>query len=412
MSGATLVVRNIGELATCDPVRGVTHDAAVAARGATIVYAGPQSGLGDVQIAADAVDVDARGMAVIPGFVDAHTHIVWLGDRGEEYARRASGVSYEDIAAGGGGIMATVRATAAGTVSELVAAGRARAGRMLRLGTTTVEVKSGYGMTHDAEMRQLQAARALDADADLPDVVATYLPLHAVPSVWEGDSPHASALSREEFVAGVCEEGVRRAAPLARFVDAFCDAGAYTVEECERLFLAARKAGLRPKLHAEQRSHTGATLLAARVGAVSADHLERATDEGLRALAASGTVGVILPGASLVLGGPPPPGRRLLDAGAGVAVATDCNPGTCYSESMPLMVSLAVALAGLTPQQALTAATHGGAAALALDDRGVIREGMRCDLCILESPHWIDVAYHLGANPVATVIRGGLPVGR
>ncbi|HEV7678167.1 MAG TPA: imidazolonepropionase [Candidatus Dormibacteraeota bacterium] len=400
-AAATLVVRNIGELFTGDPVRGVVHDAAVAAHGATIVYAGPQPGLRDVAVGPDAVEVDARGMAVVPGFVDAHTHIVWLGDRGDEYARRAEGVSYEDIAAAGGGIMATVRATQAGSVAELVAAARARAARMLRLGTTTVEVKSGYGMKHDAEVRQLEAAAALTADADLPDVVATYLPLHAAPPQEQ---------SREEFVAGVCDEGVRRAAPLARFVDAFCDAGAYTVEECERLFLAAREAGLRAKLHAEQRSHTGATLLAARVGAVSADHLEHATDEGMRALASSGTVGVILPGASLVLGGPPPPGRRLLDAGAGVAVATDCNPGTCYSESMPLMVSLAVALAGLAPHQALTAATHGGAAALALGDRGVLREGMRCDLCILESPHWIDVAYHLGANPVGTVIRAGLLV--
>jgi imidazolonepropionase len=401
MSGATLVVRNIGELATCDPLRGVVPDAVVAAQGAMIVYAGPASGFRDVAVAVDAVEIDAGGMAVIPGFVDAHTHIVWLGDRSDEYARRAEGESYEDLAVGGGGIMATVRATQSGSVEELAAAARERAARMLRLGTTTVEVKSGYGMTHDAEVRQLEAASVLAADAHLPEVVPTYLPLHAAPPQDQ---------SRDEFVAGVCGEGVRRAAPLARFVDAFCDGGAYTVEECERLFVAAGQAGLRPKLHAEQRSHTGATLLAARVHAVSADHLEHATDEGLRALAASGTVGVILPGASLVLGGPPPPGRRLLDAGAGVAVATDCNPGTCYSESMPLMVSLAVAVGGLTPQQALTAATHGGAAALALSDRGVIREGMRCDLCILESPHWIDVAYHLGANPVATVIRGGLQV--
>jgi imidazolonepropionase len=161
------------------------------------------------------------------------------------------------------------------------------------------------------------------------------------------------------------------------------------------------------KVHAEQLSHSGGAALAARVGAASADHLEHATDGDLRALAAAGTVGVVLPGASLVLGGPPPPGRRHLEAGAQVAIATDCNPGTCYSESMPLMVSLAVALAGLTPGQALVAATAGGAAALELTDRGVIREGMRCDLCILDSPHWLDVAYHLGANPVATVIRSG-----
>jgi imidazolonepropionase len=267
---------------------------------------------------------------------------------------------------------------------------------MLRLGTTTVEVKSGYGLDHDAEMRQLEAARELHADPDLPDVVPTYLPLHAPPP-----SP------REAFIDSILAEGLPRAAPLARFVDAFCEDGAYTVEECERLFSAARDVGLRPKLHAEQRSRSGGAVLAARSRAVSADHLEHASDGDVQALAAAGVVGVILPGASLVLGGPPPPGRRLLDAGARVAVATDCNPGTCYSESMPLMLSLAVALAGLTPAEALLAATTGGAAALALDDRGALRPGMRCDLCILDSPHWLDVAYHLGAHPVATVVRGG-----
>jgi imidazolonepropionase len=368
----------------------------LAAAGARLVYAGPANGLRSVQIAADAHEVDAGGTAVVPGFVDAHTHLVWLGDRGEEYALRAAGVRYEEVAARGGGIMATVRATAQGSLEQLVAAARTRAARMLRLGSTTVEVKSGYGLSHDAEIRQLDAVRALRADPDLPELVPTYLPLHARPDA-----------DRAAFLDSVCGEGLRRAAPLARFVDAFCDAGAYTVAECERLLIAARSAGLQLKLHAEQLAHTGGAALAARLGAASADHLEHADDDDLRALAASATVGVILPGASLLLGGPPPPGRRLLDAGARVAVATDCNPGTCYSESMPLMLSLAVATAGLTPAEALVAATAGGAAALALDDRGMLRPGLRCDLCILDSPHWIDVAYHLGANPVARVVRGG-----
>lgn len=401
MTDATLVVRGIGELATCDPrvgdAPGVLRGAALACAGELITYVGTEHGLRDVPIAGDAVEIDARGMAVIPGFVDAHTHIVWLGDRSAEYARRGAGESYESIAAAGGGIMATVRATQQGTLDQLVAAARARAARMLRLGTTTVEVKSGYGVEHDAEMRQLEAARALRADPDLPDVVATYLPLHAAPPA-----------PRDAFVESVCTEGVARAARNgARFVDAFCETGAYTVEECERLFTAARAAGMRPKLHAEQLTRSGGALLAARAGAVSADHLEHAGDDDLRALAAAGVTGVVLPGASLVLGGPPPPGRRLLDAGARVAVATDCNPGTCYSESMPLMVSLAVALAGLTPAEALVAATSGGASALGLQDRGVIREGLRADLCILDTPHWLDVAYHLGAHPVATVVRAG-----
>jgi imidazolonepropionase len=258
-------------------------------------------------------------------------------------------------------------------------------------------VKSGYGMEEAAEMRQLEAARRLGEDPSLPDVVRTYLPFHAPP-----DS------DRDAFVEEVCTRGVARAAAVgARFVDAFCERGAYTGEECIRLLEAGRRVGLAGKLHADQRSRGSGARIAAFLGAVSADHLEHATDVDLSILARDGVVGVILPGAALTLGGPPPPGRRLLEAGARLAVATDCNPGTCYSESMPLMMSLAVALGGLTPAQALVAATAGGAAALALADRGMLRVGMRCDLAVLDTPRWLDLAYHLGAAPVRTVVRQG-----
>jgi imidazolonepropionase len=397
---SAIVIHGIGALCTCDPLvgdaPGVVRDAALVARDGRIVYAGPESGLDRTDVPRGALEVHARGAAVLPGFVDAHTHIVWLGDRGDEYARRAAGATYEEIAASGGGIRATVRATAAGSVEELASAGRERARRMLAGGTTTVEVKSGYGLEHEAEMRQLDAADRIGRWVDLPDVVATYLPLHAVP---DG--------SRDEYIDDVCTRGVAAAAKRATFVDAFCDTGAYTVAECERLFTAARAHGLRPKIHAEQRSRSGGALLAARAGAVSADHLEHGSNTDLEALNAAGVVGVILPGASVVLGGPPPPGRRLLDAGCTVAVATDCNPGTCYSESMPLMISLAVALGGLTPAQALVAATTGGAAALGLADRGMLRPGLRCDAVILNTPSWVDVAYHLGGDVVASVVLEG-----
>jgi len=399
-SPAILVVRNIAEMATCDGSRGelpgLVRDAALAASDGIIVYAGEEAGLGDVAIADDATTLDAGRRAVIPGFVDAHTHAIWLGDRAGEYALRAQGVSYEEIAALGGGIAATLRATRAGSVDDLVAAARPRLRRMLELGTTTVEVKSGYGGDADAELRQLEAARILGADPDLPDVVSTFLPLHAPP---EGD--------RDAFVDEVCTRWLVRLPAHVHFIDAFCDQDAYSVEECVRLFVAARQLGLRPKLHADQRHNSGGALLAAHIGAVSADHLEHATDDELRALARAGVVGVLLPGAALVLGGPPPPGRRLHEAGARYAVATDCNPGTCYSESMPLMVSLAVSLAKLTPAEALVAASLGGAAALELTDRGSLRPGMRCDAVILDSPCWMDVAYHLGAPVARAVIRGG-----
>jgi imidazolonepropionase len=397
---SSVIVRRIGALCTCDPLRGeapgVVRDAALVAHDGVIAYAGPEAELRTSDVPDDALEIDVRGAAVIPGFVDAHTHLIWLGDRGEEYARRASGVSYEEIAASGGGIRATVRATAAVSVDELAGAARARARRMLTHGTTTVEVKSGYGLDHDAEMRELDAANQLGAQTDLPDVVPTYLPLHASP---DGE--------RDAYIDGVCSRGVADAASRARFVDAFCETGAFTVAECERVFTAARAHGLRPKVHAEQRTRSGGALLAARAGAVSADHLEHASGDDCAALAAAGVVGVILPGASVVLGGPPPPGGRLLEAGCTVAIATDCNPGTCYSESMPLMISLAVALGGLSPAQALVAATRGGAAALDLPDRGMLRAGLRCDAVILDTPGWVDVAYHLGGDIVANVMLNG-----
>jgi imidazolonepropionase len=396
----SVIVRGIGALCTCDPLRGdapgVVRDAALLARDGVIVYAGAESQLDRSDVPRETLEIHARGAAVVPGFVDAHTHLVWLGDRGDEYARRAAGESYESIAAAGGGIRATVRATAAGSIDDLTTAARSRALRMFDLGTTTIEVKSGYGLDLDAEMRQLDAALRLGAYPDFPAVIPTYLPLHAPP---EG--------SREAFIDDVCTRGVAGAAKRSGFVDAFCDDGAYTVEECERVFAAAHEHGLRPKVHAEQRTRNGGALLAARSGAVSADHLEYATDADLQALASAGVTGVILPGASVVLGGPPPPGRRLLEAGCTVAVATDCNPGTCYSESMPLMISLAVALGGLTPAQALVAATVGGASALGLGDRGMLRVGMRCDAVILAGPNWIDIAYHLGGDVVGSVMLEG-----
>ncbi len=395
--GADLVVHNIGELVTCDPDRGdspgVIQDAALAASAGVLTYVGPES---ELPPGTWAQEIDARGAAVVPGFVDSHTHAVWLGNRANEYAQRAAGAGYEAIAADGGGIAATVRATASGSVDELVAAARPRLERMARDGTTTVEIKSGYGLSLDAELLQLEAADWLGREAALPGVVATYLPLHAAPP---GE--------RAAFLDRVIDQDLSQAAPYARFADCFCESGAYSVDECERFLLAARAAGLGLKIHTEQLTRIGGAALAARLRAASADHLEHAADDDMLELAAAGVTGVILPGAALTLGGPPPPGRLLLDAGVTIAIATDCNPGTSNTESMPLMISLAVALAGLTPTEALIAATSGGATALQLQDRGVLEVGARCDLAILETNTWLDIAYHLGAGGVRSTVRGG-----
>ncbi|MGI8608492.1 MAG: imidazolonepropionase [Candidatus Dormibacteria bacterium] len=397
MTAADLVVRGIGELVTCDSDRGeapgVIRGGALVSRAGVLTYVGSEAGM---PRPAAALEIDVRGAAVLPGFVDAHTHAVWMGDRGEEYAMRAAGATYEQIAAAGGGIRSTVRATAGVSVDELVVAARPRLQRMLAAGTTTAEVKSGYGLELAAELRQLDAAERLGVETGTPDVFTTYLPLHAAPPD-----------DRVAFIDEVLREGIPAVFGRARFADCFCETGAYTVDECERFLRAAASAGLLLKIHTEQLTRTGGAALAARLGAVSADHLERATDADLAALAAAGVAGVILPGAALTLGGPPPPGRRLVDAGAVVAIATDCNPGTSNAESMPLMISLAVALAGLTPAEALLGATAGGAAALRLDDRGVLRAGKRCDLAILTGTQWLDVAYHLGGEAVAATVQHG-----
>ena len=399
------MIRNIAQLATCDPERdggvGLITNAGLAATAGRITYVGPNVGLDAVPRASSCVEIDARHHAVVPGFVDCHTHLVWLGDRGDEYRRRARGESYEAIAASGGGIRATVAATTAGSNDELRDAVHQRARRMLLAGTTTVEIKSGYGISVAAEMLQLDAAGKLRDELDVPDVITTYLALHAAPM---GD--------RDAVIDDVVEHGLTAAKHRARFVDIFCDDGAYSVAESERVLRAAASQGFQLKLHAEQRGHSGGAQLAARLGAVSADHLEYSDPDDAAALAAAGTVAVLLPGAALVLDGPRPPGRQLIERGCAVALATDCNPGTCYSESMPLMTSLAVSLAGLSPEQALIAATRGGAAALRLSDRGMVRAGMRCDLVLLADTGWIDVAYHLGGSVVDTVIRAGQIVGQ
>ena len=393
---ATLLVRGVGTLVTCDAEGRVVADASVVADGAGVVYAGPERDMPALEPREGFVELDANGAAAVPGFVDAHTHAIWMGSRADEFARRAEGESYEAIAERGGGIRATVRATAAAGIDELVGAAHPRLRAMLGSGTTTVEIKSGYGLALDAELRMLEAAERLGADATLPDVVRTWLPLHAAPGG-----------SRREFLDEVVRRGIDEARPHATFVDAFCEEGAFSVAECGQVLRRAADAGFVPKLHTEQRTRSGGSLLAAELRAASADHLDHAGDSDLRALAAAHVTGVLLPGASLVLGGPRPPGRRALEAGMTIAIATDCNPGTCYSESMPLMIALAVATAGLTPAQALRAATAGGAAALRLWDRGSIAPGMRADLSVLETRDWVDVAYHLGANPVRTVVRAG-----
>lgn len=399
MSGDLLVL-GIGQLVTNAPGRdllGVVADAAVAIRSGSVAWAGAEADLPPEY--RDSPTFDAGGRAVIPGFVDAHTHAVFAGDRSDEFARRLRGDSYGDILAAGGGIHATVRATRAAGRGRLLEESLARVDRMTRSGTTTVEIKSGYGLDVGTERLMLEVTGEVGRGGPA-DVVATFLGAHVVPEGWD----------RSDYVELVVEEMLPACAPLARFCDVFCDEGAFTVEESRRILRAGVQHGLRPRLHAEQLGRSGAARLAAEVGAISADHLDHVEAADAAAMRDAGVVAVLLPGASFSLRSPQAPGRMLWDSGVTVALATDCNPGSSYVESMPMVVALACLEMGLMPDEALWGATRGGALALGMTDRGWLGAGSIGDLVLLDAPSHLHLAYRPGTDLVRTVVKSGVVV--
>jgi imidazolonepropionase len=399
------LLTGVGQLVTCDPALGegplgLVERGAVAASGGVVVYAGPQDGLPDLELAAGATRLDAGGQAVLPGFVDAHTHLVFAGDRADEFAARLRGVGYEEALAAGGGINRTVRESRAAADAELEATAARRLLEAARHGTTTLEAKSGYGLTADDERRSLAVLASLAARFPV-EVVPTFLGAHLVPAEFAAD--------REAYLELLEREMLPACAPLARFVDAFCDRGALTVEESRRVLLAGRRHGLGLKLHANELGSTGGAALAAELGCVSADHLLFCDEQEAKALAAAGTVAVLLPGTSFLLRtGRAAPVRVLRDAGVTLALGTDCNPGTCYCESMQLVVALACVHGGLTPEEAVLAATDGAARAVGrAGQAGRLAPGSSCDLVVLAGRSYLDLAYHLGVNLAAVVVRRG-----
>ena len=385
-----LLVRDIGRLLTMtgEPIA----DAAVVIRGGRIAWVGSER---DLPAADDELpELDAAGACVLPGFVDAHTHAVWAGSRRDEFAARLAGERYD-----GGGIATTVAATRAASYDELVelAAGRLRA--MRRDGTTTVEVKTGYALTPRGELRLLDVAQEAAGQVGI-GVELTYLAAHAVPD--ERD--------RDEYVAEVVATIPEAAARGARWVDVFCDAVAFTVAETRQVLDAARGAGLGLRVHAEQTAHTGGAALAAELGCASADHLEHVDAAGARALAEAGVVAVLVPVVSLATRSAAWDHARVLrEAGCTLALATDCNPGTAWCESMPYAIQLGCLGMGLSVDEAVRAATVGGAQALRRDDIGRLEVGMRGDVAVLAAEHEADLVAHLGARPVrATVVAGQL----
>ena len=383
-----MLVEGIGELVTNDPSHGpplgIVHDAAVAIDGDRIVWTGPRARAPE-GIPGPALDLDGR--AALPGFVDAHTHLVFAGDRTEEFDARMRGVPYE-----AGGIRATVDATRAAPDEALVQGAHRLAGEALRSGTTTLEVKSGYGLTVEDEARLLTIAGAVGDEV-------TFLGAHVVP-VECADDP-------DGYVDLVCGAMLDRCAPLAGWCDVFCDRGAFDAAQARRVLTAARDRGMGLRVHANQLEHGPGAQLAAELNAASADHLTYLRSEDREALAAANVVATLLPVADLSTRSPWPDARALLDAGVTVALATDCNPGTSFTTSMPIVVALAVTAMGMTPHEAVWSATAGGAMSLRRTDVGSLTVGARADLIAIDGPSCVHLAYRPGVPLIHTVIRGG-----
>ncbi len=409
---SSLEVRNIGCLATPlgrEALRGRAQgeilrirDAAIRAEGGRLAFVGTERDY-TRQFSGRRADesMDAAGRAVIPGLVDAHTHPVWLGDRGPEIGQRLAGVSYAAIASDGGGIHATVRATRAGSDEQLREALTGRLRAMLSHGTTTIEAKSGYGLTEHDELRALRLLGSVGAP-DLPRVVPTLLAAHEIPPEFRENRSEWVRLVAEQIVPRVAREG------LARFCDVFCEEGVYTVPESRRILGAAKSAGLGLRVHADELARSGGAFLAAELFAASADHLLFIESEEIAALAQSGTVAVILPGTAWWMRSRRAPARALIEAGVPVAVASDANPGTCFTESVPAVAAHACLDSGLSVEEALTGMTLNAAASLGLaGEIGSLEAGKSADFVVLDAPDDRHLIYHWGVNLAAAVISRG-----
>jgi imidazolonepropionase len=376
------------------------NDGAIAVRAGRVVEVGPTAQL-STRYQADE-EVDLRGLVVLPGFVDPHTHPVFVDTREDEFHRRIAGESYVAIAEAGGGILSSVRGVRSVSEDQLLDRTRARFDRFLRLGTTTIEAKSGYGLTLDDELKSLRVLARLRRSHPLT-VSPTFLGAHAVPAEHREDPDRYVALLIDTMLPAVKD--------LADSCDVFAEPGFFDLQRSERILAAARAAGFRLRVHADEIEWMGGAELAARLDADSADHLIRIGDAGIQALAAARTVAVLLPGTSFLLGKPPAPARRMIEAGCAIALATDFNPGTCYTQSMHAVLSLACVALRLSPEEALTASTINAAASLRLDlELGTLHAGKRADFQVLELPSWRAVGYAFADNPVVMTIKDGRPV--
>ncbi|KRC48954.1 MULTISPECIES: imidazolonepropionase [unclassified Nocardioides] len=383
MTSPTTLLTNIGELVTNDPELGLRADAALLLEDGVVAWVGSAA---DAP-AADEV-VDAAGRAVIPGFVDSHSHLVFAGDRAQEFRARMAGESYA-----AGGIRTTVAATRAASDEELAAGVARHVDEMRRQGTTTVEIKSGYGLSVDDESRSLRIARGFTDET-------TFLGAHVVPPEYADDPAGYVDLVTGPMLAA--------AAPYARWIDVFCEDGAFDADQARTILAAGAAAGLRGRLHANQLGEGPGVQLAAELGLTAVDHCTYLSDADVHALREAGTVATLLPGVEFSTRQPYPSGRRLIDAGVTVALASDCNPGSCYTSSLPFCIALAVREMGMTPAEAVWAATAGGAQALGRTDVGVLAPGKRADLVLLDAPSHLHLAYRPGVPIIARTWRAGV----
>ena len=397
MTAQSTLITNIGELVTCDAslgdgsLLGVLHDAALVIEDGRVAWAGPASASGTASRAMPATDacVDVAGRAVIPGFVDSHTHLVFAGDRAEEFAARMAGEPYT-----GGGIETTVAATRAATDDELRAGAERRLAQMHSSGTTTIETKSGYGLEVETETRIMRIGRALTREN-------TFLGAHVVPPEYAND--------RAAYVELVCGPMLDSCRRYMRWIDVFCDRGAFDADETRAVLRAGAEAGVLLRMHGNQLEHGPGAQIAAEFAVSSLDHCTYLTDGDIAGLRDAGVVATLLPAAEFSTRSPYPDARRLLEAGVTVALATDCNPGSSYVTSMPFVIALAVREMHMTPAEALLAATRGGAAALERDDIGRLAPGCSADFIVLDAPSHLHLAYRPGSPLVAqTWIAGTL----
>ena len=381
----SLVIDNIGLLVTCDPEKGegplgILRDAAVVVEDERVAAIEPAGAVADEQL-------DVEGRCVIPGFVDSHTHLVFAGDRADEFAARMAGRPYA-----ASGIAVTTEATRAASEEELRALAAARRAEAVGAGITHLEIKSGYGLETEAERRLCAVAGEFTDDV-------TFLGAHAVPPEYEGRA--------DEYVELVCGEMLDACKPLARWIDVFCEEGAFDADQSRRVLEAGRDAGLGLRVHGNQLGFGEGVRLAVELGAASVDHCTYMTDDDIGALAGSDTVATFLPATDFSTRQPYPDARRAIDAGASVAVATNCNPGSSYTTSMAFCIALAVRDMHMTPEEALLAATTGGARALRRDDLGRLAPGMRADALVLDAPSYTHLVYRPGVPLVGAVVMAG-----